>query len=134
MRRILLAVLLLAVAGLAVAGVHLWSEKRAQMKREAAYESILRSYTQVLKPGMTREEVEDYLRAKRVDFQQTCCFLGKSWADLVKIGQEDHPWFCSEHDVYVAFQFANEQHPERLANKLDTLKAVTVYDQLGGCL
>jgi hypothetical protein len=77
MRRILLAILLMAVAGLAFVGVRSWCEKRAQRKREAAYESILRSYTQVLRPGMTRREVEDYLGTKSIKFQQMCCLEGQ---------------------------------------------------------
>jgi hypothetical protein len=43
-----------AIAILAVFAVHRLGEARAQTKREAAYEVILRSYAQVLKPGMTQ--------------------------------------------------------------------------------
>jgi hypothetical protein len=41
-------------------------EKRAQEKREVAYESALRSYSEALRPGMTRKEVEDYLRFRLI--------------------------------------------------------------------
>jgi len=36
----------------------------AKEKREAAYQAKLQSYSDVLKPGMTRKNVEDYLREK----------------------------------------------------------------------
>src|SRR5947209_18878249 len=41
-------------------------EKRAQQKREVAYKAALRSYSEVLRPGVTRNEVESYLRAENV--------------------------------------------------------------------
>jgi hypothetical protein len=139
MRRIVLTILLLAVGGLGIVGVHSWFEKQSRRKREAAYDSILRSYTQALKPGMTRKQVEDYLRAKNVSFQQMSGINGDSWDDLIKIGQEEeHPWYCSEHIVYLAFQFADYEQPGKHldlgANKLDTLRAVTIYHKLEGCL
>src|SRR5690348_2780416 len=109
MRRILLAALILVIAGVSTLGVRSWFERQARRRREAAYNSILQSYTRALKPGMTRKEVEDYLDARGVHFQQMCCFEGQSWGDLIRIGAEDHPWFCSEHNVYVAFQYTNSE-------------------------
>ena len=114
----------------------------AQKKREAAYQATLRSYSQVLKPGTTRKEVERYLHGKNVEFGQTCCVdaieLSKkhSWDDLIKIGREDAPWFCSENSVYLAFQFADHgQHGTWWdANDVDTLKDISVYHRLEGCL
>lgn len=38
----------------------------AKEKREAAYHAKLQSYSDALKPGMTRKNVEDYLRGKGV--------------------------------------------------------------------
>ena len=35
------------------------AETQAQAKRETTYQSALRSYSQILKPGMKRKEVED---------------------------------------------------------------------------
>ncbi|HTX15467.1 MAG TPA: hypothetical protein VMD77_09235 [Candidatus Baltobacteraceae bacterium] len=117
--------------------------RREQKKRQAVYELTLRSYQEALKPGMTRKEVEDYLRAKNANIRQMCCInpledaTRSSWDDLVKIGREDVPWFCSENNVYVAFQFADHEHRhdyEIRDSDLDTLRAVTIYRQLEGCL
>jgi hypothetical protein len=60
----------LPLALLAVFGVRYAWKKRAQLQREAGYQSTLRSYSEVLKPGMTRKEMEDYLRAKKIGFRQ----------------------------------------------------------------
>jgi hypothetical protein len=130
-----------AIAILALFAVHSLGEARAQRKREAAYEVILRSYAQVLKPGMTRKEVEDYLRARNRLFRQMCCvnqnrFSQNVYDDLTNIGQEDAPWFCSEKNIYVAFQFAGRGSHATApsAEASDTLTAVTIYPWLEGCL
>lgn len=122
-------------------GVRHVLEKRAQRKREVGYETTLRSYSEVFKPGMTRKQLEDYLSAKGTPFRQMCCVSRKEFGkgvydDLVKVGQEDAPWFCSEQNIYVAFQFIG---PERhsvgpAAEASDTLNSVSVYRWLEGCL
>ena len=116
-------------------------------KRDAAYQSALQAYSQNLQPGLTRREVENYLRVRDISFGQMCCVDERSaFADLVKVGQEDAPWYCSEYYVYVAFEFvAAESHPRwgtflwdsRARANLDdsdVLKKVRIFRKLGGCL
>jgi hypothetical protein len=140
MKRILLLTLVLLTLGLGVLAVRSRLLKRqAQTRREVAYQSNLRSYTQVLKPGMTRKEVEDYFRAEDIEFRQMCCVADElsarhSWDDLIKIGEEDVPMFCRGNNVYVAFRFNDYDNSERQDNDLDTLKSVTIYHELEGCL
>ena len=68
-------------------------------QREAAYRSILASYSEVLKVGMTRKEVETYLERNGKPFRRTCCvaeWLGKNaWDDIVKIGKEVLRWVAA---------------------------------------
>jgi len=144
MKRALPLILILLVAGLCGLGVRYWSKKQMQMRREATYQAALRSYTEALKPGMTRKQVEDYLRAKNIKFRQICCVdikelqssRRRSWDDLTKIGEEDIPFVCRENNVYVAFQFTDHEQGEakRQVNDLDTLKALSIYHSLEGCL
>ncbi|MFZ0739524.1 MAG: hypothetical protein WBL70_05160 [Candidatus Acidiferrales bacterium] len=112
-----------------------WGQS-AQKKREAAYQAKLQSYSDVLKPGMTRKDVEDYLRGKVVAFGQLCCIDEKTAsADLVYIGKEKHPWYCEKHNVFIAFQFAAvEPHKGWEAYDSDTLKRITVFHKWEGCL
>ena len=108
---------------------------RAQ-QREATYQSALQLYSETLKPGMDRKHLEDNLRARSVVFTQMCCILEKSaFADLVKIGEEEErPWYCSEHYVYIAFQFvAAENQSDFHPHNSDILKTTTIFHQLGGC-
>lgn len=119
-------------------------KKRAAQKREAAYQLALSEYQRVLRPGVTRTEVEGYLRSKNADFSHMCCVEPNdsakrhTWDDLVKIGEEEHPWFCSEHFVYVAFRFADHVQGENghsvKDDDSDTLKTVSIFHQLEGCL
>jgi hypothetical protein len=136
MRRKLPLILgLILVALLAVAIRYSW-ERRAQQKREAAYEAALQSYSQVFRPGITRKEVEGQLRTKGSAFQQMCCIDERSaYADLLRIGKEKAPWFCSEQNIYIAFQFvAVEPHESWRAYDSDALKKITVFRWLEGCL
>jgi hypothetical protein len=144
MKQWLRPVLVVVVAGLFLLGIRYELKKQAQKRREATYQSELRSYSQALKPGTKRKEVEDYLRSKNPDFSQMCCVEPSdsakrhTWDDLVKIGEEEHPWFCSEHFVYVAFRFADHVQIENgysfKDDDSDTLKTLSIFHQFGGCL
>jgi len=145
MRRRLLYLAIALIAALAVGWrVHHVIEERTQKRREIDYQKTLRSYSEVLKTGMTRKEVEDYLSTKKIRFRQMCCVTTKEFSrgvyddtydDLVKIAQEDVPWVCSENNVYVAFQFlGRDKNSLPTAEPSDILKDVTVYHWLEGCM
>jgi Na+-transporting NADH:ubiquinone oxidoreductase subunit NqrC len=65
----LILVLVLVLLLIAGAGIRYELEKKAQKKRDATYATRLLSFTLVLKPGMTRKDVEDYLRSKNIKFR-----------------------------------------------------------------
>lgn len=77
---------------------------------------------------MARGEVENYLRARGIAFNQMDGIQGRdTFTDLLRIGQEEHPWYCSENYVYVAFEFTSSA-------KEAQLEKIDLYRQLGGCL
>ena len=131
---IVLLILILVVAPLIFFGVRyelkVRAETQAQAKREMAYQSTLRSYNQVLKPGMKRKTVEDYLRFNKTEF------LRLSLDDLTKIGEDEPTWVCGRTGVYVKFQFTGvgQREPRFDANDEDTLDEIEVYHQLDRCL
>src|SRR5262249_29974045 len=97
MKRAVMAVLIIAALGAMGFGVRFGlrhqMELRTKREREARYQAALVSYTNALKPGMKRQEVEDLLRARKVEFRQLCCVEQHqrnkhSWDDLAPIGQE----------------------------------------------
>jgi hypothetical protein len=133
------------IAVLVVAfGIRHVLEERNAARREVEYQKSLQSYSEALKTGMTRKQVEEYFSARKPPFRQICCVSVKEFStgvydnaydDLVKIGQEDVPWFCSENNVYVAFQFLGSAKDSfGSAEPSDTLKDVTIYHKLDGCL
>ena len=145
MRRWFLYLAIALIGALAVGwSVHHVFQERAQRRREIDYQETLRSYSEVLKTGMTRKEVEDYLSAKKIRFRQMCCVATKEFSrgvydntydDLVKIAQEEIPWFCGENNVYVAFQFlGRNKNSVPAADPSDILKDVTVYHWFEGCM
>jgi hypothetical protein len=135
-KRLLTAVAVIAVI---VAGYAIWSvfDNRAQMTRKREYTAILQSYSAALKPGMNRMEIENFFHARNIAFRQMCCVDVRrdAYADLVKIGKERAPWFCSENNVYIAFEFASIQtHPTTEALGSDRLLSIREYPWLEECL
>jgi hypothetical protein len=131
--------ILILLAGVVVR--HKWRqraqrEQHARQERDVAYQSALKSYSRILQPGLTREYVENFLRKNGTAFGQVCC-IGDSaaFADLVQIGSEKPPWWCSERTVYVAFRFvAAGSHDRWQKNGSDVLDSITIYEQAGGCM
>jgi hypothetical protein len=135
----------IAVVIFGVSFVRNVQERHKAAEREVNYQIVLAKYSSSLKPGMTREQIERYLQNAQMRFRQMCCVasfrrqyvnaVGAGWDDLVKIGEESAPWFCSENNVYVAFEF-NPKSKGELAdtNGSDILKRVSVFHQLEGCM
>ena len=131
---------LMILAALAIPptwAIHHVQARRAQEIRETAYQAKLRSYTEALKPGVFRADVEQYLQKQGTKPQQMCCvgMRTNTYDDLVKIGQEEAPWFCEEKNIYVAFEFSGDEHvqiPKTAAT--DRLREITIFRWLEGCL
>ncbi len=134
------------VAAALIVSISLWfANRRKAAQREARYQIVLAKYAGDLKPGMNRGQVERYLQTNRAQFRQMCCvanFRGKyvslngaGWDDLVKIAEESAPFFCSENNVYIAFEFNPKSQGELSdTNSSDTLKSVSIFHELEGCL
>ena len=113
-------------------------ETALERTRQIGYDKILREYSSLLKPGMSRAEVERYLKGRNLAYVQRCCIRAprQVWADLVKIGTEKAPWFCNNSNVYVAMEFSNTEPHDAPVGGWDTdrLESVTLYPQLEQCL
>ncbi len=114
-------------------------------ERESGYHATLGQYTAELKPGMTREQVERYLKTNGKGFRQMCCvaifkgehvsFDREGYDDLVKIAEESASFVCNENNVYIAFEFNPKSQGELShTNSSDILKRVSVFHQLEGCM
>jgi len=141
---------LMILAAAALITLSLWfvqnvRNRRKVAEREARYQIVLDQYAVDLKPGMNREQVERYLQTNGTRFRQMCCvatfrgvhasLVSSGWDDLVKIGEETAPWFCSENNVYIALEFNPKSQGELSdTNGSDILKRVSIFHQLEGCL
>ncbi len=98
-------------------------------RREAQYTRSLNAFSDVLKPGVRRSEVEAYLRSRNFYFSQMCCSGEKLNAmdDLVEVGHEKAGLICIERSVYVAFQFAAVEPNEQWVADSDRLVRTTLF-------
>ena len=141
MKKLRFLLILATLVALPILAIRYVLEERThaeQKVREAAYQSALRSYTQVFKPGASRKQVEGYLHGREIDFRQMCC-VGRrnteTYDDLVRIGQEDPPFICEGKNIYVAFQFSGREPLDiPKANATDKLDEITIFRWLEGCL
>jgi hypothetical protein len=135
--RWLLLIVISALIIVSAFGIKDMRDKRAEHKRQIEYQSVLKEYSGVLKPGMSRHEAESYLQSKGLSFRQMCC-VGRTrtaWADLVRIGEEKPPWYCNQYDIYVAFEFETaEPRGTTDARDSDRLVDVTLFPWLEECL
>jgi hypothetical protein len=135
MKRLRLILLSLLVAACAVAIIRYLWEQHVQKQQEAAFQSRLQSYSATIHLGTTRRDLETYFRLKSVPFHRQAIDEKSAYADLTKIGEGDHPWYCKRKSVYVAFHFtAVEKRPDSTGQSpSDTVKQITLFPQLEGC-
>src|ERR1700759_2939523 len=100
MKRLRLILLSLLVAVCAVAIVRYLWEQHIQKQQEAAFQSRLQSYAATIHLGTTRRDREPYFHLKAIPFhrqaieEKTTDANLTAYADLTKIGEGDHPWYC----------------------------------------
>ena len=61
-------------------------------RQEKRIQAAMLMYSQNLRPGMTRKDVEDYLRARQADFHMGNSFeKSDGWTDYVRVGERPPP-------------------------------------------
>src|SRR5215468_282583 len=132
MKRWRLVILVFVVIGALGYALHRHHARLEEQRREISYQQTLRSYSEALKPGTTRQKVEDYLRSRALSFRQSCCLQPATGVNdyLVKIGEESPPWYCRDLNVYIGFKFtphAKHDIAFPVSDPQDMLKTVEVY-------
>lgn len=98
-------------------------------------------YSEALRPGSSRVHVESYLKSKGVRYSTRwpgADVHSKAFAILVKVADDDVPWYCSAWPEYVTFEFVpTERIPigtfQSLAES-DALTSVLQTSNGEGCL
>lgn len=126
----------LGVIVAALCAMLVYSRVREMKKRERTerYEAERVKYAQALPPGLTRTQVEDYLRSHGVSFTQMCCMERRgAFAEMVRLGEGDGPWYCG-WSTFIAFEFDEEGPRSRplAPGARDTLREVHLQT-MGDC-
>jgi hypothetical protein len=95
-------------------------------QEDGRFRTAVTTYRSALKPGMSREMVEDYLRRQGMPFERSCCDPGV-FSDRSKIGKEPGSWFCRNQNVYLEFNFAGSTPPADVARGSDLLTKIDLY-------
>jgi hypothetical protein len=104
--------------------------KQKEQQRQASYRTKVDVYRSILKPGITRQQVEAYLRQTGAPYQRNCCEAGV-FSDRTPVGHEAPGWVCRSWDVFVEFKFAGKY--QSAAAPEDMLQKVDLF-QNGSCL
>lgn len=103
---------------------------------DAHYDSALSPYLRDLKPGVSRKQVEDYLRSRNIPFGYGCCaapnraYYDYAEDDSIQLREEVRPWPCGTTDVYIAFVFKPQQPYTGgvfRASERDTLTGIHIW-------
>ena len=114
-------------------GGYLCARAVRRVKLEVAYSGSLKSYSEVLKPGTSRSQVEAYLNTRNPseEISRTSYTEGPdrgAWIDLIKIAEEQPNWPCVRRNIYIAFAFKTDgQRLNWPPPKEDRLVDVSLY-------
>ncbi len=126
-----------SVPGFLAFAIRQVNKKRRITANAAAIRVALIHYEQNLKPGLNRKEVEDYLRVHGIGFGERCCNVPNgAFSIVVRVGEEEVPWFCSSWPDHVSFEFIPTEaqgSPSQPLNS-DVLKEVHLTSNGEGCL
>ncbi len=122
--------------------VALKQRELAAHRRELAAQTqaALSLYSRHLKPGLSRKEVKNYLRAHDTQFSESCCYGERhTFETSVWVGEnkDEKPWYCSEMPIYVVFEFTpgpQVETPEITPSDSDVLKQIQLVTTGTGCL
>ena len=100
-----LIVAIIAAASSALAIRQVNKKKRITANADAIHAALIH-YEQDLKSGLNRKEVKDYLRVHCIGFGERCCNVPNgAYSIVVRVGEEEVPWYCSSWPDYVSFEF-----------------------------
>ncbi len=96
----------------------------------------LQKYRSQFRIGLLRHEAATALRGKGVKFFDICCPSDTGrFSQLIKIGENPKPPFCSEYGVYISLDCAAKSSGEALRpRKDDVLKGIELRRWGTGCL
>jgi hypothetical protein len=111
-----------------------YTAKDEPLPKALRFKQLFLSIPKNLKPGVARKEVKDYLRDQGIAFRERYA-KDTQLSVLVRVGEEDSPWYCSEWLDYVEFEFAAGGAPDGTSDRSDADILQKVLTSSGeGCL
>jgi len=128
----------LVAALLLLAGCAVRTPEQQTKHDDVHYSSARSPYLRDLKPGASRKEVEDYLRARNIKFTHACCaatylnshLSNRAFDDWIPLRDETRPWPCGTADVSIAFVFKHllpDNGPRFTSDDTDILEGIHIY-------
>jgi hypothetical protein len=137
-KRWVLIIVVIAILFVVLTSVQSIRLKHEAQKRQLQYEETLKKYSDTLKPGSSRTEVESYLNERNIKFsQRPSRFVIAGFDDLVLIGEEKAPSQCRSKLVYLDFEFGVMEptgSTDALFLSPDKLAKIEITPQFEGCL
>jgi hypothetical protein len=129
--KIILAVPLILIGFLAVSTyVRVW---RICVEEKRIYRAALPLYSEFLKPGMQRTEVERELHQRSISFTQNYAYGQYPRDEFVLLKRIDSPvWYCSFEDITVHLEFDSNSSAAHSLD--DPLSGISEYRVLMDCL
>ncbi|MGD0628279.1 MAG: hypothetical protein ABR987_02945 [Terracidiphilus sp.] len=114
---------------------HLQRKQEAAHQREVGYETMLRSYSTIITPGISRRQVEGLLHKRGDRFIGFPAYSEDSaYADLIKIAEEKDGWYCGPGSVNVAIRFETATNRRSSQDPSDNVKGVTLFKLFQDCM
>ena len=88
---------------IAIAIINIWAFVKKKHE-DSRFRVALAAYRAELKPGASRQQVENYLRQQNMSFARSCCEPGV-FSDRSKIGEESPSFTCRNWNIYLEFKF-----------------------------
>jgi hypothetical protein len=107
-----------------------------QSRRDATYRQALTRFQRDLRLGMTRADVETYLKSRQVVYSRSYEGGSGAWSFIKKIGEEPSASIvCASWSVFITFDFLSSENKRLGADPLptDTLKRIRI-EKVGDCL
>jgi hypothetical protein len=130
MKKIILFALLIVTSAIAL--YRAWSShsRKDLAKREVFYRERLEQYSLILKPGMTRREIDDGLNRRGISF------ITRSGDDLIELAHEPSPHCCCSYElISVAVYYESPRsNPDFTYKPTDRVRAVDLDRWPQDCL
>ena len=131
--RILIPLAVAAAIAITFATLHL-HRTHSRNAHQAQYRAVLEAWSNEIAVGMNRTDAENVLHQKDIPFLRASVQGSRGLDDLITIGHETPPFFCSNDDVYVRVSFNTSAGSLPTAHPTDRVQQIDLFEMPRACL